>query len=230
MVALLPHHSRVMICFSLQCTNRQLPFSPCLLTNLHVFTAACSVSFSFCYSSSVSRVLYIPCPMPSSRFSLAGLLLLSRLPFDRSLALFNSAHENPPSPQCFPFFPLSPEVYATAFLFYLISRLVLDAFSSLAPPQRSAVFSLTPLVDSESRFPTSRSCTYIPSIIPSLLFSFFPLSFYIFSFSPLVHNADRPHLVITSTRMGRSLRSWLSGTFTASASISAIHKALRSYT
>jgi len=130
MVALLPHHSRVMIYFSLQCTNRQPPFSPCLLTNLHVFTAACSVSFSFCYSSSISRVLYIPCPMPSSWFSLPGPLLLSRFPFGRFLALFNSAHENPQS-SVFSFFPHYHQRFTLPHFYSTLSR---GSLSMLFPP------------------------------------------------------------------------------------------------
>lgn len=136
-----------MICFSLQCTNRQSPFH-LLLTNLHVFAAACSVPFSFCVIPHLSYVFSISpasCPLGSRCPVFCFFPVSPHL--GRSLALLSPLPPmltKPLDPQCFPSFP-SPEVYATILLLYLISRLVLDLFSSLAPPQRSAVFSLTPL-------------------------------------------------------------------------------------
>jgi len=132
MVALLPHHSRVMICFSLQCINRQPQFSPCLLTNLHVFTAACSVSFSFCYSSSISRVLYIPCPMPSSRSRC--LVLCSSLVFPLVDSLLSSTvlTKTPPVLSVFLFFFFPYHQRFTLPHFY--STLSRGSFSTLFPP------------------------------------------------------------------------------------------------
>lgn len=151
-----------------------------MFLQLHVVFPSRFVIPRLSHVFSISPVLCLP----------LGLVAWSSAPPSSSLwsipCSLQQCLRKPPQSSVFSFFffPLSPEVYATAFLFYLISRLVLDAFSSLAPPQRSAVFSLTPVVDSESRFPISRSCTYIPSLIPSILFSFFFPSLFISSLSP----------------------------------------------
>lgn len=157
-----------MICFSLQCINRQSS-SPCSLTNLHVFTAACSVPVSLCVIHHLSYVFSIS---PASLcLPLGSRCLVLSAHLSLVFTRLTSAVLSPPlltktlGPQCFPSLFLSPEVYATAFLFYLISRPFLDSFCFLAILQRSAVFSNRqhpPLVDSESRFLISRP-VYISS-------------------------------------------------------------------
>lgn len=133
-----------MIRLGLQCINRQ-PNPPCPLTNLHVFTVACSIPFLFRvipYLSSVFSVSPTSYVFPSfsgSLFLSPPLTLVNSL-LSCSLS-FHSAYENRQS-SVFSFLP-PPEAYAITFLFYLILRLVLDPLCS-SHPQRSSVFSLTP--------------------------------------------------------------------------------------
>jgi len=102
------------------------PHSPCSLTNLHVFTAACSLHFSFSVIPRLSYVFSISprvlCLHLGSRclvfcFHLVSLFLAVLTP------LFHNAYENLQS-SVFSFLFPSPEVYATAsfILSYLEAR------------------------------------------------------------------------------------------------------------
>jgi len=148
---LLLRRSRITICFSSQCINRQSTFplvsceSTCFL-QLHVV-----FPFSFCV---IPRLSYVFSISPASyvflsRFSLPCPLLLSLIPphLDRFLAV-----PSPSLPQCSPkpsvlggFFSLHYQRPTLPhFLFYLILRLIPDPLLLLTILQRSAVFSLTP--------------------------------------------------------------------------------------
>ena len=143
------------------------------------------VSLPLCYFSPILRVLYIPhvlCLPLGSRFLV---LCFSRLssPWSIPAVLFTPFPQCSRKPSVLSVFTFSPITRGLRYHIFILSYYEARSrpFLLVAHPQRSAVFSLTPLCQSTVNLALRFSlCTYILSVIPPRycfpFFSRFPLS------------------------------------------------------